>query len=48
MLTFVCPPGRGDAEVTVLPEEKEGEFYLLRPVIKTDHMQQGINGLAYH
>ena len=26
--------------------EEEEEFYMLRPVNKTDHMQQGMNVLA--
>ena len=28
-------------------EEEEEDFYMLRPVNKTDHMQQGLNGLAF-
>ena len=27
-------------------EEEEEEFYMLRPVNKTDHMHQGMNVLA--
>ena len=27
-------------------DEEEEEFYMLRPVNKTDHMQQGMNVLA--
>ena len=30
----------------LLEEEEEEEFYMLRPVNKTDHMQQGMNVLA--
>ena len=29
-----------------MTEEEEEEFYMLRPVNKTDHMQQGMNVLA--
>ena len=29
-----------------LDEEEEEDFYMLRPVNKTDHMQQGMNVLA--
>ena len=34
------------ASETLSREEEEEEFYMLRPVNKTDHMQQGMNFLA--
>ena len=40
-----CATAEREREITMLRVEEE-EFYMLRPVNKTDHMQQGINVLA--